>query len=191
LPADSFGGNIPPCGNVITGRKVGHGFLVWTRIVYGVDDLHAIERREEGRAAELALPLREALEGELRRLGVELFAVMELHAFAELDLPRRGRDELRHLDREARHDLEILVALVERVHDVPPDVRRRTLGLVGHVERRRIDALRDDDLAGRRRARRDRQQQDDDREQDFPRDHSSLLRSLPSERLKFFKVPLL
>jgi len=33
LPADSLGGSIPLCVNVITGRNVGQGFLVWTRIV--------------------------------------------------------------------------------------------------------------------------------------------------------------
>src|SRR6059036_3426973 len=35
FPADSLGGSIPLCGNVITGTNVGQGFFVCTRIVYG------------------------------------------------------------------------------------------------------------------------------------------------------------
>ncbi len=144
---------------------------MWTLDRVRIHDLHPVDGREERGAAELALPLRQTLERELRRVGVELFAVVELHALAELHLPRRGRNELRHLRGEVRHDLQILVTLVERVEDVPADVRRRALGLIRHVERRRIDALRDDDLAGRRRARRHRQQQDDGGDDDSRCDH--------------------
>ena len=112
-----------------------------------VHDLDALDRREEGRAAELPLAAREALEAPLRRLGVEVLPVVELDALAELDLPGRRSHELRHLGRERGDDLEALVPLVERVEDVATQVRCGCLRLVHHVERRRVHALRDDDLA--------------------------------------------
>src|SRR5438874_379452 len=50
LPAYAFGGYIDACANVMMVRNVGHGLLVWTRIVYG----STISTRSIGRKLELA-----------------------------------------------------------------------------------------------------------------------------------------
>src|SRR2546425_1090170 len=135
-----------------------------------VHDLDRLDGAEVRRRAQLGIL--DTLDAELRRLGVEVLAVVELDALAELDLPRGRRHQLRHLGGEGGDDLEVRIALPERFEDVRGDDRRRRLLLVHDVERRRIDALRDHDLARRRRRRRDGQQQHGENRDDVtPMDH--------------------
>ena len=111
----------------------------------GVHDLDAIDGTEVGaRAQRRGL---DALQAELHRLRVELLAVVELDALAELDFPDGGRDELGKLGGQSGDDLEIVVALHEAIEDVPGDHGGGGLLLVHGVERGRVHSLGDDDLA--------------------------------------------
>jgi hypothetical protein len=120
-----------------------------------------------GRKFELARrPDFTRLQAELHRVRVELFPVVELDALAKLDLPHRGGHQLRHLAGERGHDLEVLIALHERVEDVGGHHRRGRLLLIHGVERAGIDSLGDHDLAlgGRPRVRRRHEQGGQERE---------------------------
>src|SRR5262245_35221936 len=144
----------------------------------GVDDLHPVDRRERRRATELVRRVDEALDAELHGLCGEVFAVVELDALAELDLPGGGRHQLRHLRGERRHELEALVALEQRLEYLGAHVRGRLLLLVRHVEGLRVHALRDHHLA--LGSRRDGYGTKNDAEQDdldAPRAHGVRLRS--------------
>jgi hypothetical protein len=114
-----------------------------------------------------------ALEAELHRVGVEVLAVVELDALAQLHFPHGRRHQLGQLDGEAGDQLQVGVALHEHVEDLRGHVRGRRLLLVHGVERGRIDALGDDDLAGGRRGRDERQRQRErgESDEDAPMTH--------------------
>ena len=138
-----------PGGSAMWLRKIGHGFLVWIRTVYGStistrsigakDDeprslLAGLTRRSRLNFTDSALkssPLwnltpRRSLNSHV--VGATSFGISAASAGTSLRLWSRSSS-----------DSNIWRA----------DVRRRLLLLVHHVERRRVHALRDHDLAGR------------------------------------------
>ena len=130
----------------------------------GIHDLHPVDRRERRGAPQLVGRVGQALDAELDRVGVEILAVVELDAPAQLELPGGRRHQLGHLGRERRHQLEGLVALDQALEHLRAHVRRRRLLLVHHVERGGVHALRDHDLArgGRPHAERDQDEGEED-----------------------------
>src|SRR5262249_11986066 len=118
----------------------------------GIDDLHAIDRLEVGAAAHRGIL--HALQAVLHGVCVEVFSVVELDALAQLDLPHRGREELRHLRGEAGDQLDVLIALYQGAVETVGDDGGGGLLLVHRDERGRLAARGDHDLAfGGRRTR--------------------------------------
>ena len=138
----------------------------------GVHDLHVVDGSEGRGAAELVGRIGEPLEADLHRVCVEVLPVVELGALAQLDLPGGRSHQLRQLGGQPGDQLQALVALDEHVEHLGPDVRRRLLLLVHHVERRRIHALSDHHLArGSGHGRPGKQQSGEDDESDAPMPH--------------------
>ena len=81
-----------------------------------VDDLDLVDLRDL-RPAERALHRQVPVEAELRRLGVERLAVVELHALAQLDGDRLAVAGDLVRSRELGHEVELLVDVEQLVAD--------------------------------------------------------------------------
>ena len=124
-----------------------------------IDDLDLLDRGELG-PAERALHGQVALEGELRRLGVERLAVVELDVRAQLDRHRLAVVGGLVGQRELRHDVELLVDVEELVakrrEDDAADIgagerRVEHVGILGKSDaERRLRARRSDGCRERR-----------------------------------------
>jgi hypothetical protein len=116
-----------------------------------IHDLDPVEEAEGRRAPELVGGIAQPLEAELHGLGVEIFAVVKFHSPAQLDLPGRGRHQLRELGGELRHQGQALIPRHQHVEHLGAHIGGRLLRLIHHVQRGRIHTLGDDHLARRGR----------------------------------------
>ena len=80
---------------------------------------------------------RAALEGENHVVGVEGIAVGKLHALAQMKPPERRLENLPAL-RQRRLDLELLVELDQRLHDVADEVARERVAAILRIERQHV-----------------------------------------------------
>src|SRR5262245_45008359 len=86
-----------------------------------VDDVDGADQAEVQGLARLQLGIADAVEAELHRFRIDLLAVVELDALADLELPGRGVQELPRLGQPG-DELEVLVAERQRVVDVQEGV---------------------------------------------------------------------
>ena len=129
-----------------------------------IDDLDLLDRRDLG-PPERALHRQMALEGELRRLGIERLAVVELDVRAQLDRHRLAVVGRIMGQRELRHDVELLVDVEELVaqgreddaSDIGAGERRvEHVGILGKSDAERRLRARQSDGCRERRGREER-----------------------------------
>ncbi len=116
-----------------------------------VDHLRFLDEARDRAARRSGGRIEDAVERRLHGLGVELRAVVELHALAQLERP--GELVGRHAPRlgEFGHELPLLVEAHEVLVDVHGDTHVRALEDEMRIERGRVVARGEDERAGRRR----------------------------------------